>query len=188
MRAYHLVVAALAVAAAPAGLLPMPLAVAAGSMTPISAAPKSWTVGGLVLSAGYARATLPRAPVGGGFITIANTGEADDTLVSASSPAAGAVQLHSMTLSGGIMEMRDLPNGVPIPAGETVAFSPSGLHLMFVHPKSAFVEGRTVPVTLNFAKAGSVTIELAVGGIAANSPPGDASGAGADDSMPAMKM
>lgn len=51
----------------------------------------------------------------------------------------------------------------------------------------AFVKGKTVPVTLTFAKAGSVIIELAVGGIAASAPPGTAATPG-DNSISGMKM
>ena len=92
-----------------------------------------------------------------------------------------------MAVKDGVMSMRPLPKGVPIPAGKTVTFSPSGLHLMFMRLKGTFVKGKTVPVTLTFAKAGSVTIELAIGGIAASAPP-DAAAMPADSSMTGMKM
>ena len=174
-----------------AAILASPLALpattaAAPAMAAMQAQPKSWTVGDLVISDAYARATLPHAPVGGGFITVTNKGSADDTLVAASSPLAGDVQLHEMHMKGSVMEMRALPDGVPIPAGKTVTFSPNGLHLMFMKLKGAFVKGKTVPVTLTFAKAGKVTIDLAVGGIAASAPPGAPTTAGG--SMGAMKM
>jgi copper(I)-binding protein len=165
----------------------LPVATAAApAMMAMRAQPKSWTVGDLVVSDAYARATLPHAPVGGGFITVTNKGSADDTLVAATSPLAGVVQLHEMHMKGSVMEMRALPDGVPIPAGKTVTFSPNGLHLMFMKLKGAFVKGKTVPVTLTFAKAGKVTIDLAVGGIAASAPPGAPTTAGG--SMGAMKM
>lgn len=182
MKLYRIAVAALAVMfLSPIGLLRLAPALAA---MPMASAAKAWTVGDLAISAAYARATLPGAPVGGGYITITNNGKQDDTLVSARSASLGDVQLHDMKMNGSVMEMRDLPNGVPIPAGRTVTFSPNGLHLMFMHPGHAFVKGRTVPVTLSFARAGSVTVDLAVGGIAASAPPG----AKAADAMSGMKM
>ena len=133
--------------------------------------PTAVKVGGLELSGAYLRATLPKAPVGGGFLTIVNTGTVDDRLVSAASPAAGDVQLHEMTMDGGVMKMRRLADGIPIPAGKTVALSPSGLHLMFMQLKQALVEGTTVPVTLTFEKAGPIELQFAVGGIAAKAAP-----------------
>jgi copper(I)-binding protein len=185
MKLHPIAVAALAVTmAAPIGLPLLAPALAASTTMSMSPAAKTWMVGDLTVSAPYARATLPNAPVGGGYITITNNGKIDDTLVSAKSAALGEVQLHDMKMNGSVMEMRDLPNGVPIPAGQTVVFSPNGLHLMFMHPGHAFIKGKAVPVTLTFVKAGSVTVDLAVGGIAASAPPG----AKADDSMAGMKM
>jgi copper(I)-binding protein len=177
MRVSSLAAAALAATLAAPIALPATAAFAAPAMMAMKAQPKSWTVGDLVISGAYARATLPHAPVGGGFITITNKGAADDTLVAASSPLAGSVQLHEMQMKGSVMEMRALPNGIPIPAGKTVTFSPNGLHLMFMQLTGAFVKGKTVPVTLTFAKAGKIGIELAVGGIAASAPPDAAPGA-----------
>lgn len=189
MKSPSLAVAALAATlAVPIAALPIPAAFAASAMMSMQVRPKSWTVGDLVISAAYARATLPHAPVGGGYITITNKGTTDDTLVSAHSTALGEVQLHDMKMNGSVMEMRDLPHGVPIPAGKTVAFSPDGLHLMFMHPGNAFVKGKTVPVTLTFARAGAVTVELAVGGIAASAPPGMPAMSGSGGAMSGMKM
>jgi copper(I)-binding protein len=178
------VVALAATLAVPAGWA-FPPAHAASAMMASHAS--SWAVGDLVVSGAYARATLPHAPVGGGFISITNKGTADDTLVSATSPLAGDVELHEMAMKDGVMSMRPLPKGVLIPAGKTVTFSPSGLHLMFMKLKGSFVKGKTVPVTLSFARAGSVTIELQVGGIAASAPPG-ATARPAGNSMSGMKM
>lgn len=178
MRTASVALAALAASLAAPVALPVTAAFAAPAMMATKAQPKSWAVGDLVVSGTYASATLPHAPVGGGFITITNRGSADDTLVAASSPLAGVVQLHEMQMKGDVMEMRALPDGIPIPAGKTVTFSPSGLHLMFMKLHGAFVKGKTVPVTLTFAKAGKVTVELAVGGIAASAPPGTPATAG----------
>ena len=125
------------------------------------------TLGALELSGAFTRATLPNAPVGGGFLSITNTGTEGDTLVSASSPAAGQVQLHEMKMEGEVMKMQELAGGIPVPAGETVTLAPGGLHLMFMQLKAPFVEGESVPVTLTFEKAGTVEIMLSVGSPAA---------------------
>jgi copper(I)-binding protein len=179
MKAHSLAMAALAAM--------MAISLQAG---PSAAAPAagSWTVGDLVISDAYARATLPHAPVGGGFIAITNKGGTDDTLVSAASPVAGTVQLHDISMDNGVMKMREVSAGVPVPAGKTVTFSPSGLHLMFTELKDRFVKGKTVPVTLTFAKAGTVTVDLAVGDIAAKGPPGASDSGATGDAMSGMKM
>jgi copper(I)-binding protein len=188
MKHLHLAVAALAVLPViPAALPLIPAAHAASMMSMAPAKPKNWTVGDIVVSGAYARATLPNAPVGGGFFTITNKGNADDTLVSASSPAAGSVQLHDMEMEGGVMRMRPLADGITIPAGKTVALAPNGLHLMFTQLKQRFEKGKSVVVTLTFAKAGTLTVELPVGDVGANAPPG-ASAPAAPNAMGGMKM
>jgi len=125
-------------------------------------------LGELNISAPFTRATLPNAPVGGGFLSIENTGAEADRLVSASSPAAKVVQIHEMAMEGDVMKMRELTDGIEIPAGETVTLAPGGFHLMFMSLNQAFVEGQTVPVTLVFEKAGPVELDLPVLGAAAD--------------------
>ncbi len=121
------------------------------------------TAGDLELTAGFTRAMLPGQPVGGGFVTITNKGGEDDKLVSATSAQAGEVQLHEMTMEGDVMKMRQLTDGIAIPAGQTVELKPGGLHLMFFKVTEPFKEGASVDVTLTFEKAGVVNIVLPVG-------------------------
>jgi copper(I)-binding protein len=169
----------LASLAVPAVLAPALPAAAAGTM--MTAHPKPLKVGELEITAAFARATLPGAPTGGAYLTIANKGTAPDTLVSVSSPAAGKVSLHTMHMDGSVMKMEPVPGGIQIPAGQTVTMAPDGLHMMFEHLTQPFVQGHAVPVTLTFAHAGSVEIRIPVLGIAAKS-------AGAADAMPGMAM
>ncbi|MBY5519208.1 copper chaperone PCu(A)C [Rhizobium leguminosarum] len=118
--------------------------------------------GDLEISGGFAKAMLPGQPVGGGFFTVKNNGQADDRLVSVSSPAAGEVQIHEMVTKDNVMRMRQLKDGIAIAAGETVKLEPGNLHLMFQKVKSPFKQGDTVPVTLTFEKAGKVDLVLQV--------------------------
>ena len=118
--------------------------------------------GPLNISVPFTRATLPNAPVAGGYLTIENTGDAADRLVSATSPAAGTVQLHQMKMEGDVMKMSPLADGITIEAGQTVALEPGGLHMMFLGLTQPFVEGESVPVTLVFEHAGPVEIEIPV--------------------------
>lgn len=125
-------------------------------------APPPVSVGSLEIFGAFSRATLPNAPVGGGFLTIVNSGAEADRLVSVSSTVASDVQLHEMTMEGSVMKMRPLDDGIEIPAGETITLSPGGLHIMFMGLNQAFVEGETIPVTLTFEKAGAVEVTLIV--------------------------
>ena len=132
------------------------------------------TLGDLTLTGAFTRATLPNAPVAGGFLTIANAGAEADRLVAVSVDFAKEGQIHEMAMEGDVMKMRQLPDGLVIPAGETVTLEPGGYHLMFMGLSRALVEGETVPVTLTFEKAGDVTIDLPVAGAAADAPAGHA--------------
>ncbi len=127
-------------------------------------------LGPINISQPFSRATLPNAPVGGGFFTIENTGAEADRLVSVTSPASPDVQIHEMAMQGDVMKMRKLSDGLEIGPGETVTLSPGGLHLMFMGITQRFVEGETIPVTLTFEKAGTVELELPVLSPAAAAP------------------
>lgn len=158
--------AALLLAGTPALSLAQSMAMPAPQTMP---AGETFAVGDLSLAGAFTRATLPNAPVGGGFLTIVNNGAEADRLIAAASPVAQMVQLHEMRMEGDMMKMAEKEGGIEIPAGETVTLAPGGLHIMFMGLQQSFVEGGTVPVTLTFEKAGTVEIELQVMGVGAGS-------------------
>tara|TARA_R100000935_G_scaffold61_1_gene223 strand:- start:394 stop:918 length:525 start_codon:yes stop_codon:yes gene_type:complete len=127
----------------------------------------TYTLGDLTIAGTFTRATLPNAPVAGGFLTVTNAGAVDDTLIGASSSIAGDTQIHEMAMQGDVMKMRELPAGLPIPAGETVTLQPGGFHLMFMDLNQPLVEGEAVTVTLTFETAGEIDVVLPVGATAA---------------------
>lgn len=110
----------------------------------------------------WVRATPPGAAVAGAFVTIENPGSTADRLVSASSTAADSVEIHEMKMDGEMMQMRELSNGLPIPAKQRVALKPGGIHLMLISPKQPFTVGQQVMITLVFEKAGKRTLDFAV--------------------------
>jgi copper(I)-binding protein len=109
----------------------------------------------------YTRATVPGQQVAGGFMKIENKGASVDQLLSASSPAAGEVQLHEMAMEGNVMKMRQVKD-IAVPAGGAVELKPGGYHLMFMSLKGPFAAGETVPVKLKFAKAGELEVKMPV--------------------------
>jgi len=109
----------------------------------------------------YTRATVPGQQVAGGFMKIENKGASVDQLLSASSPAAGEVQLHEMAMEGNVMKMRQVKD-IAVPAGGAVELKPGGYHLMFMGLKGPFAAGETVPVKLKFAKAGELEVKMPV--------------------------
>ena len=125
-----------------------------------SAMAQNASVGSIKVENAYTRATAPGQQVAGGFLKIENKGAADQ-LVSASSPAAGEVQLHEMAMDGNVMKMRQVKD-IAVPAGGSVELKPGGYHLMFMNLKGPFATGQAVPVKLKFAKAGEVEVKMPV--------------------------
>lgn len=138
------------------------VAFAAMSVFAAGAAQPAKTTGGIVLEQAWTRATPPNAPVAGGFITIRNNGNRGDRLVSVTSPDAASVEIHQMTMDGGVMRMRKLADGLPIGAKAIVTLKPGGYHLMFIGPKRPIVEGGTVTATLRFENAGAREVRFEV--------------------------
>lgn len=140
-------------------------AVAAARVGPAAAEAAAVVAGDLEITAYRVKAMLPNQPTGGGFLTITNKGQAADRLISATSPAAGTVEIHTMEVVNDVMTMRPVEGGLEIPAGATVELKPGGFHLMFMMVGEPFKEGGAVPVTLEFEKAGKVELTLPVVGL-----------------------
>jgi uncharacterized protein YcnI len=119
-------------------------------------------LGELELSDPFVRATLPGQPVAGGYLTVTNTGTQDDRLVAANTDFTDRTEIHEMAMDGDVMRMRELEDGLAIPAGETVTLAPGGYHLMFMELDGALEAGGSVDVTLTFERAGEVTLSMPV--------------------------
>ena len=115
-------------------------------------------IGEIAITGAFIRATLPRAPVGGAYLTITNGGAEDDRLLGATAPVGRNVELHEMSMQDGVMSMRLMTEGLPLPAGETVALDPSGMHLMINGLTERLQEGNRLDFVLTFEKAGTVTV------------------------------
>ncbi len=123
--------------------------------------------GHLKLSAPWARATPKGAAVGGGYLTITNTGNTPDRLVSGSTAISKKVEIHEMSMDNGVMKMRMLANGLEIKPGQSVTLKPGSYHIMFMGLKHQIKEGEHFKATLVFAKAGKVELDFAVKGLGA---------------------
>jgi len=126
--------------------------------------------GSLTIGHPWARATPPGAKVGGGYLTIENTGAEPDRLVAATVDIAGRAEIHEMAVVDGVMKMRPLGNGIEIPAGGSVELKPGAYHLMLMDLKQPLKEGEGFSGTLTFEKAGTVDVTFEIGSIGATSP------------------
>ncbi len=117
----------------------------------------------------WVRATVPQQKATGAFMQL--TSDVDARLVSASSPVAGVVEIHEMSMQGNVMKMSRMP-ALELPAGKTVELKPGGYHVMLMGLKQQVKEGDSVPLTLVIeGKDGSrQTLELAAPARPLNAP------------------
>jgi periplasmic copper chaperone A len=133
--------------------------------TALPAQAEDVTIGGLKISAPWARATPKGASVGGGYMKITNTGTAPDRLVGGSTDICRRFEVHEMKMEGGVMKMRPLADGIEIKPGQTVTLDPSGYHVMLVGLNKQLMQGDHFKATLEFARAGKVDVDFTVEGI-----------------------
>jgi copper(I)-binding protein len=114
-------------------------------------------VGDLTISDAWVRATIAETPVTAAYLTVKNKGAAD-TLVRASAPIAGMVQLHETITEHGTAKMREKAGGFPVPANGTFEMKPGGYHIMLLDLNQLPAKGETVELTLTFERAGEVKI------------------------------
>ena len=97
-----------------------------------------------------------RAPAPGQKTAIAYvelTSARNAALVAAGSPAAAGVEMHTMSMDGGIMRMRAVPR-IELPAGRTVKLGPGGLHLMLIDVRKPLKAGDRVRLVLSVQETG----------------------------------
>ncbi len=134
------------------------LAGTALTLATLVASAHSYKLGSIDIGHPNARPTVAGQTMGGGFMTLVNAGAAD-RLLSATTAVAASVQIHSMTMDGNVMKMRQL-DALELPAGQTVELKPGALHLMLVGLKAPLKAGDTFPMTLKFEKAGEVVVTV----------------------------
>jgi hypothetical protein len=108
----------------------------------------------------WARPTVDGQAAGGGYLKIVG-GSAGDRLIAASAGVSQRVELHTMTMDGNVMRMREI-EAIEVPAGQTVKLEPGGLHVMFMELKAPLKSGSSFPLTLRFEKGGEVTVQMNV--------------------------
>lgn len=120
----------------------------------------------------WVRGTTPSQKASGAFMTIISSETA--TLVAATSPISGKVELHEMQVDGAMMRMRRVEN-IDLPANKSVELAPGGYHLMLTELKHRLVEGKSVPLNLVIAtqdgRRREITVQVPVAPITAETAP-----------------
>lgn len=102
-------------------------------------------------------------PNSAAYALLVNLTDETDTLVSAESAVASVVELHEMKMADGdVMQMRPVEGGISVPAGGAVLLQPGGLHVMLINLQQALEVDTTMELTLNFANAETITLEVPV--------------------------
>lgn len=104
------------------------------------------------------RATVGSMPSSAAYIEISNHGTNPDRLVGVESDLARKTELHSMTMTDGVMIMRAVDGGIDIPAGARIQLAPGGYHVMLIGLKAPLNIDQKYDITLVFQSAGKITI------------------------------
>lgn len=93
----------------------------------------------------WVRATVPQQKATGAFMQLTST--QDVKIISASSPAAKNVEIHTMEMDKDVMKMRQIMS-LDLPAGKTVELKPGSYHVMLLGLTAQVKEGDVIPLTL----------------------------------------
>ena len=118
----------------------------------------------------WSRPTMTSTQPGAVFLAITNHQAEADTLLGASTPRAEKVEIHGHRHEDGVVAMF-MMDELNVPAGETTALAPGGLHLMLFGLTEPLVEGDVYPLSLTFARAGVVDVEVSVGTVGSKEAP-----------------
>jgi copper(I)-binding protein len=135
------------------------VALAAGFGLWLAAAGAVAQTGDVQVTNAWARATPGAAQTAAAYVTIVSA--TGDRLTGASTSAAQKTELHTMTMDGNVMKMRQV-DGIDLPAGQAVTLKPGGYHIMLTGLAQPLTEGQTFQLTLTFDKAGTRDVTVAV--------------------------
>src|SRR5262245_31108195 len=148
-----------------------PLALAAMVLAPVVQAQiAECSSGKIKIVAPWTRATPESSKVGGGFMTLINSGSEPDRLVGGSTEISGGLEIHEIHIVNGVAMMRQVNPGILLRPGASVVLKPFSHHLMMMDLKQPLKAGEKVKGTLVFEKAGRVEIEYVVVPMGADGP------------------
>lgn len=99
----------------------------------------------------------PSVPNTAAYFSIQNSSDTNQILVGASADFATKAEIHNHILVNDMMRMQQ-QSEVVIAAGQSVSFSPGGLHIMLFGLKQPLSEGQSVTFTLKTKKGESISI------------------------------
>lgn len=122
----------------------------------------NYEVGAIRIGHPHARPTVAQQPSGGAYLSLENRGSTSDRLLEVSSPVAASAQIHTMSMEGDVMRMREVGALDLAPAARVEMKPGTGYHIMLIGLKQPLQPGDKFPMTLNFEKAGKVEVSVTV--------------------------
>ena len=117
---------------------------------------------GLYVRDAWARVSPMVELAGAAYMVIHNATDADDALVSASSPAAEFVELHLSSMDEeGMMSMNQVTE-IALPAHGDAVLKPGSYHVMLINLVEPLIQDTEVELTLEFMTAEPQTVSVPV--------------------------
>ncbi|WP_213780844.1 copper chaperone PCu(A)C [Caballeronia sp. dw_276] len=104
---------------------------------------------------------MPASLPSSGYFVVSNNGDKPATLTGAETPAFGMAMLHKSSSNGSTSTMA-MVDSADVPAHGTLAFAPSGYHLMLEDAPKPLKVGTTIPLKLTFADQSTIDTQCAV--------------------------
>lgn len=111
----------------------------------------------------HATPTPRGAKTGAAYMEIVNNGKEPLVVTAFSTSIAEKVEVHTMTMDGGIMRMRPVEFPLTIAPGESLKLS-KDRHVMLIGLKNQLVEEDMVPFRIEFADGKTMELDLYVEG------------------------
>nr|WP_294865744.1 copper chaperone PCu(A)C [uncultured Pseudogulbenkiania sp.] len=121
-----------------------------------------YVLGTLHIGHPWSRAMPAMMSSGAVYLKLDNQGKTADRLLAVSTPRAASAELHQNLNDHGIMRMRALPEGIELPPGRGIALAPGGTHIMLMGLTAPLKAGERFPLTLRFARAGTIEVEVKI--------------------------
>jgi periplasmic copper chaperone A len=87
------------------------------ALLPVTAGAQDYIAGSIQISRPWSRMPPPAAKAAVGFMTLANTGKEADRLIGGTASIADKFEMHAMAMVDGVMQMRELAEGLEIKPG-----------------------------------------------------------------------
>lgn len=130
----------------------------------------SWKIEGILIEQAWARVQPGGSRNGAIYLTIHNTSLNDELLLAVDSPAARTTAVHKTEIKNGVSRMTPMPFGVELQAGTEVILKPGSMHIMLTGLSTDVKSGGTLPITMVFRDAGTLSAEVPVLGVGQPAP------------------